>query len=107
MLLNLALKLLQLGLIYTALEIASASVRSGDCMSAFIFLNSGSNSWVGYVQGVNGIMQVREMLTKYSNPVIPSLIMQVILTWADTDGEQLLASISSIDINGSWRPYIW
>ena len=34
------------------------SVRSGDCLSAFVYLVKGSNSWVGYVQGINGIMQV-------------------------------------------------
>ena len=35
------------------------SVRSGDCLSAFVYLVKGSNSWVGYVQGINGIMQAR------------------------------------------------
>lgn len=48
---------MQLGLAWSALEIASASVRSGDCLSAFVYLVKGSNSWVGYVQGINGIMQ--------------------------------------------------
>jgi len=48
----------QLGLAWTALELASVSVRSGDCLSAFVYLVKGSNSWVGYVQGINGVMQV-------------------------------------------------
>ena len=49
---------MQLGLTWTALELASVSVRSGDCLSAFVYLVKGSNSWIGYVQGINGIMQV-------------------------------------------------
>ena len=39
-------------------------MRSGDCLSAFVYLVKGSNSWVGYVQGINGIMQVR-IITDY------------------------------------------
>ena len=61
---------MQLGLAWTALELASVSVRSGDCLSAFVYLVKGSNSWVGYVQGINGIMQVRtatETIAKATN----------------------------------------
>lgn len=55
----------QLGLAWTALELASVSVRSGDCLSAFVYLVKGSNSWVGYVQGINGIMQVHTSINHY------------------------------------------
>jgi hypothetical protein len=40
-------------------ENASASVRSGDIFSGFIYLISGSNSTVGFIQGINGCMQAR------------------------------------------------
>ena len=48
----------QLALWWSSFENASASVRSGDIFSAFIYLLTGRNSIVGYIQGVNGIMQV-------------------------------------------------
>ena len=32
-------------------------MRSGDIFSGFIYLISGSNSTVGYIQGINGCMQ--------------------------------------------------
>ena len=51
--------MLQLALWWAALENASASVRSGDIFSAFVFLVTSSNSWVGYIQGINGCCQVR------------------------------------------------
>ena len=50
---------LQLVLIWTLFETGSASVRSGAILSAYIYLCTGSNSAVGYVQGVTGIAQVR------------------------------------------------
>ena len=52
---------MQLALWWAALENASASVRSGDIFSAFVFLVTNSNSWVGYIQGVNGCCQVRHL----------------------------------------------
>ena len=48
---------LQLALWWSLFENASASVRSGDIFSGFIYLISGSNSTVGYIQGINGCMQ--------------------------------------------------
>ncbi len=50
---------LQLVLMWTLFETGSASVRSGAILSAYIYLCTGSNSTVGYVQGVTGIAQVR------------------------------------------------
>ena len=50
----------QLALWFNLLETASASVRSGDALSAYVFLVTRSNAAVGYVQGFNGIAQVRE-----------------------------------------------
>ena len=49
---------LQLALWWCLFENASASVRSGDIFSGFIYLISGSNSTVGFIQGINGCMQV-------------------------------------------------
>lgn len=54
---------LQLGLSFTFFETASASIRSGEILSAYIYLITKSNSFVGYVQGVNGILQARAILT--------------------------------------------
>lgn len=53
-----AISALQLVLIWTWVETASSSIRSGDVLSAYIYLRSGSNAQVGYIQGVNGAMQV-------------------------------------------------
>ena len=50
----------QLALWWSLFENASASVRSGDIFSGFIYLISGSNSTVGYIQGINGCMQARK-----------------------------------------------
>ena len=50
--------MLQLILLWSFAETASASLRAGDVMSAFIYLSTGSNSSVGFIQGINGIMQV-------------------------------------------------
>ena len=52
------LLMLQLGLFWTVVETASMSIRSGDVLSAYIYLLTGTNSDVGFVQGVNGGMQV-------------------------------------------------
>ena len=49
---------LQIALIWTLFETGSASVRSGAILSAYIYLCTGSNSTVGYVQGITGIAQV-------------------------------------------------
>jgi hypothetical protein len=54
-----AVTLLQLALWWCLFENASASVRSGDIFSGFIYLISGSNSTVGFIQGINGCMQAR------------------------------------------------
>lgn len=57
----------QLALWWSLFENASASVRSGDIFSGFIYLISGSNSTVGYIQGINGCMQVRMIFTPCSS----------------------------------------
>lgn len=49
---------IKLGLAWTVAETASASIRSGDVLSAYLFLLSGNNRDVGFVQGVNGSMQL-------------------------------------------------
>lgn len=48
----------QLALWFNLLETGSASVRSGDALSAYVYLVTKSNAAVGYVQGFNGIAQV-------------------------------------------------
>jgi hypothetical protein len=48
----------KLSLVWTALENVSGSLRSGDILSIYLYLLSGSNLVVGVVQGINGIMQV-------------------------------------------------
>ncbi|CAL8471361.1 g10903 [Coccomyxa elongata] len=48
----------KLALWWTLFENASASLRSGDIFSAFIYLYTNSNSTVGYIQGINGILQL-------------------------------------------------
>ncbi|KAK9790334.1 hypothetical protein WJX73_002596 [Symbiochloris irregularis] len=48
----------KLGLIWTTLETASMSCRSGDVLSGFLFLKTKENSIVGFIQGVNGLMQL-------------------------------------------------
>ncbi|DBB11009.1 TPA: hypothetical protein ACH3X3_006490 [Trebouxia sp. C0006] len=48
----------KLALIWTLFETGSASVRSGAILSAYIYLCTGSNSTVGYVQGITGIAQM-------------------------------------------------
>lgn len=48
----------RLTLWWTWVETASSSIRSGDVLSAFIYLRTGDNSVVGYIQGVNGAMQL-------------------------------------------------
>jgi MFS family permease len=48
----------RLTLWWTWVETASSSIRSGDVLSAFIYLRTGDNSTVGYIQGVNGAMQL-------------------------------------------------
>ena len=52
---------LQIALVWTLFETGSASVRSGAILSAYIYLCTGSNSTVGYVQGITGIAQVRSL----------------------------------------------
>ena len=64
--------LAQLALWWSLFENASASVRSGDIFSGFIYLISGSNSTVGYIQGINGCMQARN-----DSHIFSSLIMAV------------------------------
>ena len=39
------------------METASQSVRSGDILSGYLFLLSNSTSTVGYIQGINGVLQ--------------------------------------------------
>jgi hypothetical protein len=49
----------RLGYLFSTLETASMSTRSGDVLSVYILLLTGSRTDViGYVQGVNGMMQV-------------------------------------------------
>lgn len=48
----------RLSLWWTIAENISGSIRSGDALSAFIFLLTKKNSMVGFVQGINGIMQL-------------------------------------------------
>jgi hypothetical protein len=48
----------QLALWWSFFEFASASVRSGDILSGYIYLSTGSNSVIGFVQGINGVVQV-------------------------------------------------
>lgn len=48
----------KIALIWTLFETGSASVRSGAVLSQYIYLCSGSNSTVGYVQGITGIAQM-------------------------------------------------
>lgn len=48
----------KLALWWSLLENCSASVRSGDVLSALLFLLTGSNTTVGLVQGANGVMQM-------------------------------------------------
>ena len=57
--------MLQLILLWSFAETASASLRAGDVMSAFIYLSTGSNSTVGFIQGINGIMQVCQKCCKF------------------------------------------
>ena len=47
----------RLGLLYTVFEFASQSVRSGDVLSGYLFLVTDRNSTVGFIQGVNGVLQ--------------------------------------------------
>ena len=48
----------RLGIAWTAVEFASRTVRGGDIVSVLLFQQTGSHAAVGYVQGVNGIMQL-------------------------------------------------
>ncbi|KAL4431233.1 hypothetical protein ABPG75_006489 [Micractinium tetrahymenae] len=48
----------KLALWWSLLENCSASVRSGDVMSALLFLLTRSNTTVGLVQGANGVLQM-------------------------------------------------
>jgi MFS family permease len=49
----------RLAITWTILENISSSIRSGDALSAYVFLlTSSSSSAVGYVQGANGIAQL-------------------------------------------------
>ena len=48
----------RLSLWWTVLENISGSIRSGDGLSAYIFLLTKTNSAVGLVQGINGILQL-------------------------------------------------
>jgi len=48
----------RLSLWWTVVENVSASVRSGDAVSAYLYLLTKKNSVVGFVQGINGIMQL-------------------------------------------------
>ena len=41
------------------------SVRAGDVLSAYVYLLTKDNALVGFIQGVNGIMQVREPSVRY------------------------------------------
>lgn len=56
----------QLSLWWTLLETGSQSIRSGDILSAYAFLSTGSNVEVGYIQGVNGVMQVGKVQLSWS-----------------------------------------
>ena len=49
----------RLGLLYTGFEFACASVRAGDVLSGYLYLVTGKNSTVGFIQGVNGLLQAR------------------------------------------------
>lgn len=49
----------QLALHWSLWENFSASIRSGDVLSAYLYLLTGDNAVVGYVQGANGILQAR------------------------------------------------
>ena len=48
----------RLSLWWTVLENVSGSVRAGDALSAYVYLLTKRNSVVGYIQGINGIMQL-------------------------------------------------
>lgn len=48
----------RLALWWTLLENASASLRSGDVLSVLLFLATRSQVAVGFVQGVNGVLQL-------------------------------------------------
>ena len=39
-------------------ENISASIRAGDALSAFVFLQTESNKAVGIIQGINGVVQL-------------------------------------------------
>ena len=57
---------LQLTLWWSFFENLSASVRSGDALSACIFLVSGRIQDVGFIQGLNGISQVGSNVMRQS-----------------------------------------
>ena len=48
----------QAALAWSLFENVSASLRSGDVMSAYLYLLTGSNSVVGLVQGLSGVLQL-------------------------------------------------
>ncbi|GAB4822716.1 hypothetical protein N2152v2_009762 [Parachlorella kessleri] len=48
----------KLSLVFSLFENFSSSVRSGDIMSAYLYLITKDNSVVGYTQGLNGIAQL-------------------------------------------------
>lgn len=58
---------IRLSLWWTVLENVSGSIRAGDSLSAFVYLLTGKNSTVGFIQGVNGVMQ---LLTAFPAGVI-------------------------------------
>ena len=71
---------LQLALWWSLFENASASVRSGDIFSGFIYLISGSNSTVGYIQGINGCMQA-SLVDSYTSMCPPLVWSRLALAW--------------------------
>lgn len=48
----------RLSLWWTVVENVSGSIRAGDALSAYLFLLTKKNSVVGFVQGINGILQL-------------------------------------------------
>ena len=49
---------IKLSLWWTVFENISASIRSGDALSAFLYLTTKKNSIVGFIQGINGVLQL-------------------------------------------------
>ncbi len=77
---------LQLVLMWTLFETGSASVRSGAILSAYIYLCTGSNSTVGYVQGVKGFctgsyLPVASSVLQCQNTVLHFLYFAAFRWW--------------------------